>query len=105
MQCWNAQPPRCQAASTSAAPDAQTERAIRFVGLSTALANAQDLADWLGITGPVRSALAWGFWCSFCRAAPALDVLQAIVGVGWVAALRQGTCDGIQYQGSTACAP
>ena len=32
----------------------QTERAIRFVGLSTALANAQDLADWLGITGPVR---------------------------------------------------
>ncbi|KAL4422681.1 hypothetical protein ABPG75_008878 [Micractinium tetrahymenae] len=31
---------------------AQTERNIRFVGLSTALANAQDLADWLGITGP-----------------------------------------------------
>ena len=30
----------------------QTERTIRFVGLSTALANAQDLADWLGITGP-----------------------------------------------------
>jgi activating signal cointegrator complex subunit 3 len=25
-------------------------RAVRFVGLSTALANAQDLADWLGIT-------------------------------------------------------
>ncbi|PRW32956.1 activating signal cointegrator 1 complex subunit 3 isoform B [Chlorella sorokiniana] len=31
---------------------AQTARNIRFVGLSTALANAQDLADWLGITGP-----------------------------------------------------
>ncbi|GAB4820015.1 hypothetical protein N2152v2_007061 [Parachlorella kessleri] len=31
---------------------AQTERNIRFVGLSTALANAQDLADWLGIRGP-----------------------------------------------------
>ncbi|KAK9814715.1 hypothetical protein WJX72_010327 [[Myrmecia] bisecta] len=28
---------------------AQTSRAIRFVGLSTALANAVDLADWLGI--------------------------------------------------------
>jgi replicative superfamily II helicase len=27
----------------------QTERAIRFVGLSTALANAQDLAEWLGV--------------------------------------------------------
>ncbi|AQL08745.1 DExH-box ATP-dependent RNA helicase DExH14 [Zea mays] len=28
----------------------QTERSIRFVGLSTALANARDLADWLGVT-------------------------------------------------------
>nr|CAD1837931.1 unnamed protein product [Ananas comosus var. bracteatus] len=27
----------------------QTERAIRFVGLSTALANARNLADWLGV--------------------------------------------------------
>lgn len=27
----------------------QTERAVRFVGLSTALANANDLADWLGV--------------------------------------------------------
>lgn len=27
----------------------QTERAVRFVGLSTALANASDLADWLGV--------------------------------------------------------
>lgn len=25
---------------------------VRFVGLSTALSNAQDLADWLGISGP-----------------------------------------------------
>lgn len=29
----------------------QTERGVRFVGLSTALANAADLADWLAI-GP-----------------------------------------------------
>lgn len=28
----------------------QTERPVRFVGLSTALANAGDLADWLGVT-------------------------------------------------------
>ncbi len=28
---------------------AQMDRSVRFVGLSTALANAQDLADWLGI--------------------------------------------------------
>ena len=28
---------------------AQTARPIRFVGLSTALANPKDLADWLGI--------------------------------------------------------
>lgn len=28
---------------------AETELPIRFVGLSTALANARDLADWLGI--------------------------------------------------------
>ena len=27
----------------------QTERTVRLVGLSTALANAADLADWLGI--------------------------------------------------------
>jgi activating signal cointegrator complex subunit 3 len=27
----------------------QTSRSIRFVGLSTALANARDLGDWLGI--------------------------------------------------------
>jgi activating signal cointegrator complex subunit 3 len=27
-------------------------RPIRFVGLSTALANAHDLADWLGTGGP-----------------------------------------------------
>ncbi|KAL9170519.1 hypothetical protein ABFS82_04G149700 [Erythranthe guttata] len=27
----------------------QTERSIRFVGLSTALANAHDLGDWLGV--------------------------------------------------------
>ncbi|KAJ4821369.1 Activating signal cointegrator 1 complex subunit 3 [Rhynchospora pubera] len=27
----------------------QTERTIRFVGLSTALANARDLAEWLGV--------------------------------------------------------
>jgi len=26
-----------------------TERPVRVVGLSTALANARDLADWLGI--------------------------------------------------------
>ena len=26
-----------------------TEQAVRVVGLSTALANARDLADWLGI--------------------------------------------------------
>jgi activating signal cointegrator complex subunit 3 len=28
-----------------------TERALRIIGLSTAVANARDLADWLGITG------------------------------------------------------
>lgn len=27
-----------------------TDRSVRVVGLSTALANARDLADWLGIT-------------------------------------------------------
>lgn len=27
-----------------------TSKAVRVVGLSTALANARDLADWLGIT-------------------------------------------------------
>lgn len=32
----------------------QTELPIRFVGLSTALANAVDLADWLGIPPSVR---------------------------------------------------
>ena len=28
---------------------ANTDRPVRFVGLSTALANARDLGDWLGI--------------------------------------------------------
>ncbi len=32
----------------------QTKRDVRFVGLSTAVANAQDLADWLGIGSKVR---------------------------------------------------
>ena len=31
----------------------QTEQNIRFLGLSTALANAADLADWLGIKSQV----------------------------------------------------
>jgi activating signal cointegrator complex subunit 3 len=31
------------------------QRPIRFVGLSTALANAADLADWLGISPKVPS--------------------------------------------------
>lgn len=30
----------------------QTDTPVRVVGLSTALANARDLADWLGIDGP-----------------------------------------------------
>ena len=30
------------------------QQPIRFVGLSTALANAADLADWLGISPKVR---------------------------------------------------
>lgn len=29
---------------------ADTNVPVRFLGLSTALANAQDLADWLGVT-------------------------------------------------------
>ena len=29
-----------------------TNHKLRVIGLSTALANAKDLADWLGITGP-----------------------------------------------------
>ncbi|KAJ1555242.1 hypothetical protein HK405_002907, partial [Cladochytrium tenue] len=35
----------------------QTERKIRVVGLSTALANANDLADWLGIKDPTYAAI------------------------------------------------
>ena len=35
---------------------AQTDLPIRFLGLSTALANAADLADWLGINKPVSCA-------------------------------------------------
>jgi len=34
---------------------AQTAQPIRFVGLSTALANAADLAAWLGIGPQVRA--------------------------------------------------
>ena len=40
-----------------------TEKTVRVVGLSTALANASDLADWLGI-GQVRKIVS-----SFCYAA------------------------------------
>jgi len=36
---------------------AQTARAVRFVGLSTALANAHDLADWLGVGAKVGQGL------------------------------------------------
>jgi superfamily II helicase len=34
-----------------------TANTIRIVGLSTALANARDLGDWLGIQGPGTSSL------------------------------------------------
>jgi len=37
----------------------QTKRDVRFVGLSTAVANAQDLADWLGIGSKVRQTQLW----------------------------------------------
>ena len=58
-------------------PFPQTARNIRFVGLSTALANAQDLADWLGITGPV-SARPIGL--------QAVEAVQCIPRLAW----RQG---------------
>ena len=34
-----------------------TSNRLRVIGLSTALANAKDLADWLGITGRCRTLL------------------------------------------------
>ena len=37
---------------------AQHDRTVRFVGLSTALANANDLAEWLGVPKKAR-----GWWC------------------------------------------
>jgi len=55
-----------------------TERPVRVIGLSTALANAKDLADWLGIkqvsaTRPYKSCCvtwSWGYCllasCDYC---------------------------------------
>jgi activating signal cointegrator complex subunit 3 len=47
----------------------KTEKKIRFVGLSTALANAHDLASWLGVPKVVRSIFApylLEIWLSRC---------------------------------------
>ena len=44
---------------------AQTQQPIRFVGLSTALANAADLASWLGIGPQVRRLLSF-LACASC---------------------------------------
>ena len=44
---------------------AHTEKTVRVVGLSTALANAQDLADWLGITKVSRRSISRLFKPSF----------------------------------------
>ena len=44
---------------------AQTQQPIRFVGLSTALANAADLASWLGI-GPQARRLIDFLACASC---------------------------------------
>ena len=52
---------------------AQTDLPIRFLGLSTALANAADLADWLGIKKPVKLLLLLflatvkELYCAMCR--------------------------------------
>lgn len=40
-----------------------TSKAVRVVGLSTALANARDLADWLGIKQVVCPTAWWSSWC------------------------------------------
>ena len=70
-------------------PNLQTERAIRFVGLSTALANAQDLADWLGITGPVRHTLQ--STCPPCLPYPAMCPAPCCLRAGSPSALH-GCC-------------
>lgn len=41
-----------------------TSKSVRVVGLSTALANARDLADWLGI-GQVRYPMVLLFLCKY----------------------------------------
>ncbi len=43
---------------------ATTNQPIRFVGLSTALANAADLADWLGIGKKVLPPLPLPWLCA-----------------------------------------
>lgn len=56
---------------------AQTDLPIRFLGLSTALANAADLADWLGIKKPVsicsKLYICWNLACSICIVFVAVD--------------------------------
>ena len=56
---------------------AQTDLPIRFLGLSTALANAADLADWLGIKKPVSTCLQlcvyWKLACLMCMLPSAVN--------------------------------
>ena len=54
MCCWCRGPILEVIVSRMRYISAQTDLPIRFLGLSTALANAADLADWLGIKKPVK---------------------------------------------------
>ena len=67
---------------------AQTDLPIRFLGLSTALANAADLADWLGIKKPVNLLLllflatATELCCLMCCCVQAIQQGKSLMQVG-----------------------
>lgn len=72
MCCWCRGPILEVIVSRMRYISAQTDLPIRFLGLSTALANAADLADWLGIKKPVNLLLLLflvavaELYCSMC---------------------------------------
>lgn len=74
---------------------AHTAKHVRFVGLSTAVANAQDLADWLGIgpkASPARE-LAWSRLRLALRSVAAWDAPQAC----------QVSCSSVSLRGTVSC--
>ncbi len=114
MCCWCRGPILEVIVSRMRYISAQTDLPIRFLGLSTALANAADLADWLGIKKPVFLLLLLflvtiaDLFCRMCCCVQAVQQCKSLLQVGSHLACHGGELwirSGIQYDVLTCSLP